>query len=129
VRRKEEVRKRMSEKLKETLARRKEMKRKLHEMELQSCLDLKQRYEAHDKFAHEEVAEIFGDHHAHDKLAKKIHALQVKLGLAEEKGEESKFSLINVPDHELPPEKLKYKKLQLYQKQALEARRQKQAER
>ncbi len=55
--------------------------------------------------------------------------MQVKLGLAEERGEESKFSLINVPDHELPPEKLKYKKLQLYQKQALEARRQKQLER
>jgi hypothetical protein len=73
----------MSEKLKETLARRKEMKRKMHETELQSFLDLKQRYEAHDKFAHEEVAEIFGEHHAHDKLAKKIHALQVKLGLAE----------------------------------------------
>ena len=50
------MRKRMSEKLKETLARRKEMKKKLHEAELQSCLDLKQRYEAHDKFAHEEVA-------------------------------------------------------------------------
>lgn len=45
----------------------------------------------------------------------------------EEKGEESKFSLISIPDHELPPEKLKYKKLQIYQKQAMEIRRQKQA--
>jgi actin-related protein 5 len=53
----------------------------------------------------------------------------LKLGLVEEKGEDSKFSLISIPDHELPPEKLKYKKLQLYQKQALELRRQRQVER
>lgn len=50
----------------------------------------------------------------------------MKLGLVEVKGEENKFNLISIPDHELPPEKLKYKKLQIYQKQALEARRQKQ---
>ena len=34
----------MSEKLKETLARWKEMKQKMHEAELQNCLDLKERY-------------------------------------------------------------------------------------
>ena len=72
---------------------------------------------------------MFGDHHPHDKLLKKIHLLEVKLGIAEDKNIESKFSLINVPDHELPPEKLKYKKLQIYQKQAVEAKRSRQRER
>lgn len=97
-------------------------------MELKNYLDLKDRYQAHDKFAHEEVVEMFGQHHSHDKLLKKIHAVEIKLGLAEEKGEEGKFNLISIPDHELPPEKIKYKKLQIYQKQALELRRQKQIE-
>ena len=60
IRRKEEVRKRMSEKLKETLVRRKEMKRQMHEAELKNLRELKERYEAHDKFAHEEAVEIFG---------------------------------------------------------------------
>lgn len=109
----------MSEKLKETLARRKEMKHKVHELELKNYVELKERFEAHDKFAHEEVVEIFGEHKPHDKLEKKIRSLEVKLGLVEEKNEEGKFNLINIPDHELPPEKIKYKKLQIYQKQAL----------
>jgi len=29
--------------------------------------------------------------------------LEIKLGLIEEKGEENKFHLISIPDHELPP--------------------------
>lgn len=52
-------------------------------------------------------------------MEKKIKSLEVKLGLVEEKGEDTKFNLISIPDHELPPEKLKYKKLQIYQKQAI----------
>jgi hypothetical protein len=75
VRRKEEVRRRMSEKLKDTLNRRKEMKKKAYETELQNCLELQERYHAHDKFAHEEVVEIFGEHRPLDKLEKKIKAL------------------------------------------------------
>lgn len=93
----------MSEKLKDTLNRRKEMKKKTYESELANYIDLRDRYHAHDKFAHEEVVEIFGQHRPLDKLEKKIKALQVKLGLAEQKGGESKFNLINIPDHELPP--------------------------
>jgi len=54
------VRKRMSEKLKDTLNRRKEMKKKTYESELANYIDLRDRYHAHDKFAHEEVVEIFG---------------------------------------------------------------------
>ena len=54
--------------------------------------------------------------------------LEVKVGLVEAKGQQNKFNLINIPDHELPPEKLKYKKLQIYQKQAFEARKEKQKE-
>ena len=61
-------------------------------------------------------------------MEKKIKSLEVKLGLVEEKGEDTKFNLISIPDHELPPEKLKYKKLQIYQKQAIEIRKQKQQE-
>lgn len=72
---------------------------------------------------------MFGEHKPHDKLEKKIRSIEVKLGLIEEKPEENKFHLISIPDHELPPDKLKYKKLQIYQKQALELRRQKQKER
>lgn len=101
----------------------------MHEVQLKNFMDLKERYESHDKFAHEEVVEIFGEHKPHDKLEKKIKSLEVKLGLVEEKADENKFHLINIPDHQLPPEKLKYKKLQIYQKQALEIRRQKQKDR
>ena len=75
------------------------MKRHVHETELKNLQELRERYEAHDKFAHEEVVEIFGESHPHDKLLKKIHILEVKLGLVEEKAEENKFNLINVPDH------------------------------
>lgn len=75
------------------------MKYRMHEAELKSFIELKEKYEAQDKFAHEEVAEMFGEHHAHDKLEKKIHSLQIKLGLIEEKGDENKFNLINIPDH------------------------------
>lgn len=64
LRRKEEVRKRMSEKLKETLSRRKEMKRKVYELELKSFQELKVKFQDHDKFAHEEVVELFGEHHS-----------------------------------------------------------------
>ena len=52
LRRKDEVRKRMSEKLKDTLNRRKEMKHKLHESELKNYVELRDRYQQHDKFAH-----------------------------------------------------------------------------
>jgi hypothetical protein len=32
-------------------------------------------------------------------LEKKIKTLEIKLGLAEEKTDEGKFNLINIPDH------------------------------
>lgn len=64
LRRKEEVRKRMSEKLKETLSRRQEMKRKVYELELKSFQELKVKFQDHDNFAHEEVVELFGEHHS-----------------------------------------------------------------
>ncbi len=44
---------------------------------------------------------MFGTSKFFDKLLKKIHNLEIKLGIAEEKPEENKFSLIDVPDHEL----------------------------
>ncbi len=43
----------MSEKLKDTLNRRKEMKKKMHQIELKNFQELKQRFINHDKFAHE----------------------------------------------------------------------------
>lgn len=45
----------MAEKLKETILRRKEMKKKTYEHELQTILELKRKYEEHDPSAHEEV--------------------------------------------------------------------------
>ena len=95
------------------------MKKKAQEEELKNLLELKERYKAHDNFAHEEVVEIFGDHHPLEKLDKKMKAIELKLGLIQDKTEDTKFNLISIPDHELPPEKLKYKKLQIYQKQAI----------
>jgi hypothetical protein len=44
----------------------------------------------------------------------------MKLGLIPEQPEEKKFSLIDIPDHELPPEKIKFKRMQIYQKKAVE---------
>jgi uncharacterized protein with von Willebrand factor type A (vWA) domain len=41
LKRKEEVRRRMSEKLKDTLNRRKEMKKKMHEIELKNYIEVK----------------------------------------------------------------------------------------
>ena len=62
-------------------------------------MDLRDRYENGDKEAHEEVVEMFGPHKFFDKLIKKIQTLSAKLGLLEEKPEENKFSLIDIPDH------------------------------
>lgn len=45
----------MAEKLKETIMRRKEMKKKMHEHELATLMELKKKYEEHDLGAHEEV--------------------------------------------------------------------------
>lgn len=45
----------MAEKLKETILRRKEMKKKMYEHELQTMMELKRKYEEHDLSAHEEV--------------------------------------------------------------------------
>lgn len=42
---------------------------------------------------------MFGANKAFDKLVKKIHSIEIKLGLVEEKTDENKFSLINIPDH------------------------------
>ena len=71
------------------------------------------------------MAEIFGEHKAYDKLVKKIKDLCIKLGLIEEKQEEKKFCLVDIPDHELAPEKVKFKKMQMYQKKAWEERQMK----
>lgn len=68
---------------------------------------------------------MFGPHKFFDKLTKKIQTLSAKLGLLEEKPEENKFSLIDIPDHELTSEKLKLKRIQIYQKNMLEAKRRK----
>lgn len=63
---------------------------------------LRDKYENGDKEAHDEVVKMFGTvNKAFDKLLKKINELEVKLGLAQEKAEENKFSLIDIPDHEL----------------------------
>jgi hypothetical protein len=66
-------------------------------------MDLKEKYEAHDKFAHEEVVEMFGEHKPFDKLEKKIKMLEIKLGLIEDQPELNKFTLIDTPDSEIPP--------------------------
>jgi hypothetical protein len=42
---------------------------------------------------------MFGHHKPHDQLIKKIKSLELKLGLVEEKTEEKKFLLIDIPDH------------------------------
>lgn len=81
-----------------------------------------------DKEAHEEVHEMFGSNKAFDKLVKKMHSLQIKLGLVEEKTDENKFSLISIPDHELSSDKLKLKRIQVYQKSMIEIRKKKQEE-
>jgi type I site-specific restriction-modification system R (restriction) subunit len=83
IRRKEEMKIRMAEKLRETIERRKEIKKKMHEHELNQLQELKEKYENGDKAAHEEVVEMFGTNKFFDKLLKKIHSLQVKLGWAE----------------------------------------------
>lgn len=44
---------RMAEKLRETIQRRKELKKKIHEHELKQLLELKEKYENGDKEAHE----------------------------------------------------------------------------
>lgn len=44
------------------------------------------------------------------------------------KDEEKKFALIDIPDSELPPEKQRIKRLQICQKAALEERRKKKEE-
>jgi hypothetical protein len=69
---------------------------------------------------------MFGHHKPHEKLIKKIKSLETKLGMIQEQSEEKKFSLIDIPDHELTPEKLKFKRMQTYQKKAMEERREKQ---
>lgn len=89
----------MSQKLKDTLNRRKEIKKKAQEEQLKTLMQLKERYKDHDNFAHEEVVQIFGDHHSLDKLEKKIKTIELKLGLIEEKPTETKFNLISIPDH------------------------------
>lgn len=43
----------MAEKLRETLVRKKEMKKKMMEIELKNFIELRTKYEEHDKFAHE----------------------------------------------------------------------------
>ena len=55
----------MAEKLKETIMRRKDMKRKLQEHELNGLMELKKKYEEHDLAAHEEAVEMFGHHKPH----------------------------------------------------------------
>lgn len=53
------------------------------EIQLKNYQELRERYISHDKFAHQEVCEMFGDHKPLDKLEKKIKTIEVKLGLAE----------------------------------------------
>ncbi len=74
---------RMAEKLRETIQRRKELKKKMHEHELKQLLELKEKYENGDKEAHEQVVEMFGTSKFFDKLMKKINLLEIKLGIAE----------------------------------------------
>ena len=100
----------------------------MHLNELDSLKRMKENYENGDKEAHEEVVEMFGPNKALDKLNKKIHSLEIKLGLVEEKPDENKFSLVDVPDHELTSEKLKLKRIQVYQKNMIEVRKKKQEE-
>ena len=100
----------------------------MHLNELDSLKSMKLNYENGDKEAHEEVVEMFGPNKALDKLNKKIHSLEIKLGLVEEKPDENKFSLVDVPDHELTSEKLKLKRIQVYQKNMIEVRKKKQEE-
>ena len=45
------------------------------------------------------MVELFGPTKTFEKLLKKIKSLEIKLGLAEEKTDENKFSLVDVPDH------------------------------
>lgn len=71
---------------------------------------------------------MFGTSKFFDKLVKKINELEMKLGLSQEKNDENKFSLIDVPDHELTTDKLKMKRIQVYQKNMMESRKRKQEE-
>lgn len=71
---------------------------------------------------------MFGSSKIHDKILKKINVLEIKLGLVEQKQSESKFSLVDIPDHELTADKLKMKRIQVYQKNMIEFRRKKNEE-
>ena len=71
---------------------------------------------------------MFGTSKFFDKLVKKINELEMKLGLSQEKNDENKFSLIDAPDHELTTDKLKMKRIQVYQKNMMESRKRKQEE-
>lgn len=57
-------------------------------------------------------------------MRRRIKLLEAKLDI-DNKDLDKKFALIDIPDSELPPEKQRLKKLQIYQKAALEERRKK----
>ena len=39
------------------------MKKKMNESDLQNLYELRERFQTHDKEAHEEAVEMFGEHH------------------------------------------------------------------
>jgi hypothetical protein len=79
--RREEVKKMMSERLREALERKKNEKIKLHREEYDELIDLRKRWEEDPDNTNDELVELLGNNNPHLALKKRIKTLEGKLNL------------------------------------------------
>jgi len=117
VRRKQEMRREQAERLRETMAKRREEKKEQHFEELKDLEAADAEIEADESKAEEILKRL--DYETHDELKKRIIKMKLKLGVVSKQSlEEEKVSYINVPDEQLTAKEQRQKRYQVMQKQA-----------